>query len=65
MMRDTIIKNFKSQFNKNCFLNHYMNPLTKMKYFFFTTKSERIIELERNTRIDKIMKHKNFVNYIL
>ena len=64
MIRDNIIKKVRNQFIKNNFLN-LMSPLTRSKIFPFSTKAERVLELERNTNIDKIMKHKIFVNNIL
>jgi hypothetical protein len=60
MIRVNMIKNFRNAFQKTYFLNG-ISPLAKLANFSFSTNSERVLELERNTNIDKIMKHKIFV----
>jgi hypothetical protein len=54
MFKDIVWNNAKKQMK----LNKVYSSFIKFK---FTTNSERVIELEKNEKIDKILKHKNFV----
>ena len=64
MIRDTFIKKIRNQLNKSNFLNHF-SKVIRSNIFPFSTKPERMVEIERNINIDKIMKHKIFVSHIL
>jgi len=64
MIRDTLLKKFRTQLYKTNFF-HHMSKVNRSNLFRFSTKPERMIEIERNTNIDQIMKHKIFVNYNL
>jgi len=60
MIRDIPFKSLKNQIYKSVSLS-YPNFFNKIKYLQFSTKIGKTLEFERNTSINKIMKHQNFV----
>jgi len=42
-----------------------LNLINNHHIFQFSTKPKRMIELEKNTKINQILKHKKFVIFIL